>query len=82
MSGNVEEWCLDTYAESFYNECNLQGVTKDPFHNTRKFQVFRGGSFFNSLKSCEITSRGYLGKDQRAGSIGFRLALAKVHTNL
>lgn len=82
MSGNVDEWCLDTYSEHFYKECNQKGVSKDPLHTDRRFYVFRGGSFFNSRKSCEVTSRGYLGKEERAASLGFRLALTKVNTNI
>ncbi len=82
MSGNVDEWCLDTYSEHFYEECNRKGMVKDPLNTDRRFYVFRGGSFFNSRKSCEVTSRGYLGKEERAASLGFRLALAKVHINI
>lgn len=82
MSGNVDEWCLDTYSEHFYEECNRKGVVKDPLNTDRRFYVFRGGSFFNSRKSCEVTSRGYLGKEERAASLGFRLVLAKVHINI
>ena len=30
MSGNVREWCMDKYSDSFYRECYDQGTVKDP----------------------------------------------------
>lgn len=45
MSGNVLEWCMDKFSNSFYQECHDQGVVKDPLceKETAQRRLNRGG---------------------------------------
>jgi formylglycine-generating enzyme required for sulfatase activity len=84
MSGNVEEWCLDIYSSQFFQDCYTQGVVKDPICLDDQVQgmVLRGAGFKFPLPFCRLSYRGNWFSDYRDSSVGFRLALAKVHTDL
>ncbi len=65
MSGNVWEWCSDTYAP--------YGQT--PKHDSLK--VFRGGSWYDFVKSQRSANRHKHGWNERFPAIGLRLVLEK-----
>ena len=62
MSGNVWEWCLDTYKP--YPGCSSR-TTDD--------RIIRGGSFRNYDKQCRSCNRNYNWPDKKDYTIGFRL---------
>ncbi|MGB1205284.1 MAG: SUMF1/EgtB/PvdO family nonheme iron enzyme [Chitinophagales bacterium] len=71
MSGNVSEWCEDTYAPTFYSNT----ITKNPINNvTSIYRILRGGSCFSKKEECRIANRTKRNKNERHFSIGFRLA--------
>lgn len=75
MSGNVWEWCEDTYSPQWYS------VNRD-WSNPVKTdgglrRVLRGGSFDYSEESCRVTNRNQDGFNVTANDYGFRIALVR-----
>lgn len=68
MSGNVWEWCWDTYGNYLQNDKNADLFNK----------VIRGGSLISSSRSCTVTYRAFLEASLYHGNLGFRLARSKV----
>jgi len=77
MNGNVREWCSDYYDSNFYgfryriknsNNPNNQSNTNN------NFRVLRGGSWNNTSKFCQVTSRYGIRADFCDCVNGFRLA--------
>ncbi len=71
MSGNVEEWCNDWYAPTYF--------TSKPVDNPQGPQgglsrVVRGGSFNSSPDEISVTRRAGYVPDTRSITLGFRLA--------
>ena len=66
MTGNVEEWCNDRFAE--YGS-SPQTDPKGPVSGNQR--VFRGGSWNESRKVCRNSSR----KSYMAGRLGYNLGL-------
>ena len=71
MSGNVEEWCSDFYAPTYFTAkpvANPKGPADGLSH------VVRGGSYFSERDELSVTRRaGYIPKT-RSVTLGFRLA--------
>jgi formylglycine-generating enzyme len=72
MSGNVWEWCHDTYTDDV-RKIPLDGK---PFIGLGSERVLRGGCFHNWAIHCAVTKRYEIAHDYRDGCIGFRLVLA------
>lgn len=73
MSGNIAEWCIDTYDEYFYkNSRNAKNpVCYDGYDN-----VFRGGSYDDTKdRNISVYYRNY--SDDAEPYIGLRLVLKK-----
>jgi formylglycine-generating enzyme required for sulfatase activity len=71
MHGNVLEWCSDWYGP------HPDRGTTDPLGppgGSRR--VYRGGSWFTSDESCQLTFRTGLDPSFRSDDLGFRLALS------
>ena len=71
MSGNVEEWCRDTYGSySSEAQTNPTGATSGTY------RVRRGGSYYYKAPYCRVTYRqqGHYSVGSQ-GSLGLRLAL-------
>ena len=69
MSGNVSEWCSDSYSR--YSS----SAQSNPVGSGIGNPVFRGGYWNEFPKSCRNSSRNYGGKTYRNISHGVRLAL-------
>jgi formylglycine-generating enzyme len=72
MSGNVWEWCQDTFTP------NVDEIPADgsPFSGESPDRVLRGGCFHNWAIHCTVSKRYEIVRDYRDGCIGFRLALS------
>ncbi len=67
MSGNVWEWCQDTYQPYLCdNKTKTTGATR----------VYRGGSWIYSAQFCRTSNRSYNATFNSYGGIGFRLVLS------
>jgi formylglycine-generating enzyme required for sulfatase activity len=69
MSGNVWEWCHDTYVP------DVASLPDDgrPYVGEAAERVLRGGSNHNWPAHCAVTKRYEIAHDSHDGSIGFRL---------
>ncbi|WP_282775770.1 formylglycine-generating enzyme family protein [Phaeodactylibacter xiamenensis] len=78
MSGNEEEWCVDKYSDTFYQECYERSTVKNP--NCQKedarYRLARGGSWGDYLRFCRVSFRDYRPPTDRDGILSFRLVLA------
>ena len=76
MTGNVAEWCLDTFSRYDY-ECKPQTdpIGEDDEHPERK--CVRGGDYMGSNKDCEMftVSRNYMTDVKYDRTVGFRLVV-------
>jgi len=74
MHGNVWEWCLDRYSDTYPG-----GSVTDPFGpESGTYRVLRGGSWDNFARSCRSADR-YGGAPGSSGDfLGFRVALSSV----
>lgn len=71
MSGNVWEWCSDSYGSyTRSSQTNPEVTSKDP----GSFRVLRGGSWNSRAQSCRVASRGGDSPDISRRSFGLRLA--------
>ncbi len=70
MSGNVEEWVWDWYADSYQG-----AATTDPRGpRVGDYRVLRGGSFSVGAVSARVAYRYWFVPTDRVGHVGFRLA--------
>lgn len=71
MSGNVWEWCIDSYYEyTRRRQTNPIGSSASSHH------VRRGGCWAISAKHCRVTSRDFQAATHRSPQQGFRLVLS------
>ncbi|WP_258367509.1 SUMF1/EgtB/PvdO family nonheme iron enzyme [Mesotoga sp. TolDC] len=70
MSGNVWEWCSDSYNDDFYSRSS----GKNPYNNEiSSFRVSRGGGFSDSANYLRVESRFYYNTLTAAKDLGFRI---------
>jgi len=73
LHGNVREWCLDWYGETYYNQCKGQGIVDDPLGpETGSLRILRGGSWDDYLQGCRSARRYFELPGYRYHFIGFR----------
>jgi formylglycine-generating enzyme required for sulfatase activity/rhodanese-related sulfurtransferase len=73
MSGNVWEWCQDTYGRKYYSASpvdNPTGVAQDGL------RVRRGGSWGDDALTCRVAERARYGPTQTGSLFGFRVCVS------
>lgn len=74
MSGNIWEWCQDSFDRSFYQNAPLQ----DPLCSTNKadenYRVLRGGCWDFGEEFARVFARQYNHPDTKFNVYGFRVA--------
>jgi sulfatase modifying factor 1 len=70
MSGNVLEWCADSYGSYTKEQKNDPIVRKED-----SFKVLRGGSWFNAEPGVRTTARTRLNQSYRGTRVGFRVVV-------
>jgi formylglycine-generating enzyme required for sulfatase activity len=76
MSGNVYEWCYDTYDEDYYSKIDINNALVNPVIDTpESYRVLRGGSWYFEARRCRVSDR--CGDDYivRYEFLGLRLVL-------
>ena len=81
MSGNVWEWCFDTYDETFYASSPHRnpvagGQVGNDFTSVKSNRVLRGGSWSNDAQYLRVADRFRSAPSFTFGFIGFRCARA------
>ena len=71
MHGLVWEWCEDDWHQNYENAPNDGKAWLSKFS---KIKVIRGGSWNDDPRDCRSAYRVYLSREDRDGSIGFRVA--------
>jgi formylglycine-generating enzyme required for sulfatase activity len=74
MHGNVDEWCLDEWADN-YNDAPTDGSARGDiiFTNKNKKRLMRGGSYMLSEFLCRSATRSSDAASGRSHAIGFRV---------
>ena len=66
-SGNVWEWCYDTWEEKVYAESDFV------YDESKNRRVLRGGSWYYDVADCAVSSRGWYDADDAYVDYGFRV---------
>jgi formylglycine-generating enzyme required for sulfatase activity len=75
VHGNVWEWCLDAWDNSF----NYPSSTvADPYVSSGPYRVYRGGSYQDSDTTCRSATRFSNAPSFVSDTVGFRVVLAPV----
>ncbi|MGB3292208.1 MAG: SUMF1/EgtB/PvdO family nonheme iron enzyme [Phormidesmis sp.] len=69
MHGNVWEWCLDGWHDSYEGAPNDGSVWK----SSDEIKVLRGGSWSHFPADCRAAPRGRSSRDGRSSNLGFRV---------
>lgn len=71
MSGNVSEWCDDTWYD--YSNSSMNNPRNDGESGSDR--IARGGDYFWSEAKCRVYYRYLYNSDERRSQLGFRLCL-------
>jgi len=74
MSGNVWEWCLDTWHSNYENAPKDGSAWID---NSSTDRVYRGGSWNFGSSDCRVSDRLIWYADYRFSDLGFRLVVSQ-----
>ena len=72
ISGNVWEWCYDTYSESSYHKRGAE-PTEDPVVEGEGPKVIRGGSWSYEPHGLRLAYRSRLSAKFKTSRVGFRI---------
>jgi formylglycine-generating enzyme required for sulfatase activity len=73
MSGNIFEWCLDWYNDSYYS---ISPIIHPTGVNSGFCRVLRGGSWNCKAAHCRLSFRHCTSPSNRSFDVGFRIILA------
>jgi formylglycine-generating enzyme required for sulfatase activity len=73
MHGNVWEWCMDHWHDSYINASTDGSAWLDENSTENAARVRRGGSWSSYPRNCRSASRYGSGADFRSDTFGFRL---------
>ena len=76
MHGNVWEWCLDRYDQTYYQDC-LVSCVNPTGPDTGSSRVLRGGSWNNYPRKARSAHRGSNPPSAVYGDFGFRVVLVQ-----
>ena len=71
MSGNVNEWCWDRWADTITTSTPSSGATSG------SYRVLRGGGWSFNASVCAVSLRSYGNPGNRSYSIGFRVVCSR-----
>lgn len=72
MSGNLFEWCLDSYDKDSYKKHS----GKNPVNmNSSPEKVLRGGAWYSDLANCSVYNRSKLFSGNADYGVGFRVVM-------
>lgn len=80
MHGNVREWCLDHWHDSYNGAPNDGSAWVDAEAEKNKYRILRGGCWVNNPRHCRCDYRRFDFPDIRAFSIGFRVVSVAQHS--
>jgi len=72
MLGNIWEWCLDYYDETFYQRCSN---TSPCNIDSSRYRVIRGGSWRSDLFRATCAHRCFYNPNVRSDRHGFRIVI-------
>ena len=73
MSGNVGEWCWDSYAPYSTGAVTDPGMNTTDASYTGAARVYRGGDYTETADDCVVTRRFQKAADDTQAKLGFRL---------
>ena len=80
MHGNVWEWCLDHWHDSYEGAPDDGSAWIDPESGAGEKRVLRGGSWFFNPRFCRSATRVDDGAGRRDNNIGFRVSCSASRT--
>lgn len=72
MHGNVWEWCLDDWHDSYVDAPH---GSRPWLEENSKYKVVRGGSWASTMEECRSTHRTYYMETTKSRTIGFRVVI-------
>ena len=76
MAGNVSEWCMDAYCDTFYR---VSEVLNPLYQGNALYRVVRGGDWNDNRERLEASYRKHREDTSRSGEIGFRIVVSARH---
>jgi formylglycine-generating enzyme required for sulfatase activity len=73
MHGNVWEWCMDTWHDSYVGAPEDGSAWRDQGAAESATRLLRGGSWYGIPRHSRSASRSWFEPDIRSGDIGFRV---------
>jgi formylglycine-generating enzyme required for sulfatase activity len=80
MHGNVWEWCIDDWRDSYENAPNNASTWFDLEGENNNEHVLRGGSWLNDPLNCRSAYRFWEYADRYSNDVGFRVVYAPAST--
>lgn len=76
MTGNVREWCADTF-RLYSREAEIQPILRFDIDTTHAVRILRGGSWDNAVENIHLSARTAANAEDVFLDCGLRLALSK-----